>query len=83
MSINNLALLYKEQGKYDEALPLHEECLEKRRSILGNDHPNTLTSINNLVLLYKKQGKYDEALPLYEECLEKSRSILGNDHPDI
>ena len=58
--MNSLAVLYRNQGKYDEALPLYEECLEKRRSISGNDHPSTLTCISHLASLYREQGKYDE-----------------------
>ena len=62
-------------------LPLFEDCLEKRKRILGDDHPDTLDSINNLALLLKAQGEYDRALPLYEDCLEKRKRILGDDHP--
>jgi Flp pilus assembly protein TadD len=59
--MNNLALLYKSQGKYDAAEPLYLECLGKRKATLGADHPSTLRSMNNLALLYKSQGKYDAA----------------------
>ena len=73
--------LYESQGKYDEAEPLYKECLAKRETILGKDHPNTLQSMNNLALLYKSQGKYDEAEIVYKECLAKRETILGKDHP--
>ena len=64
-SINNLAALYRSQGKYDKAEPLYVECLAKRKEILGDDHPDTLSSMNNLAGLYRSQGKYDKAEPLY------------------
>jgi len=67
--MNNLAGLYESQGKYDEAEPLYVECLRMRREVLGDNHPDTLSSMNNLAVLYKSQGKYDEAEPLYVECL--------------
>ena len=80
--INAKASLYRSQGKYDEAEPLYVDCLEKRRSVLGDRHPDTLTSINDLAGLYKSQGKYDEAEPLYVDSLKKRRSVLGDRHPD-
>ena len=46
------------QGKYGEAEGLYREALDGRRRILGDKHPDTLSSIDNLkVLLRKKQGK--------------------------
>ena len=59
--MNNLAGLYKSQGKYDEAEPLYVDCLDKTRTALGDRHPSTLTSMNNLAGLYKRQGRYVEA----------------------
>jgi len=32
-------------GQYFRSLPLHSECLEIRRRILGDDHPDTLQSL--------------------------------------
>ena len=76
MSMNNLASLYDNQGEYGKALPLYEECLRKRKEVLGESHPSTLTSMNNLAGLYETQGEYGKALPLYEECLRKSKEVL-------
>jgi lipopolysaccharide biosynthesis regulator YciM len=80
--MNALASLFVKKGKYDPALPLYEECLAKRKRILGDDHPDTLHSLNNLANLFRNMGEYDRALPLYKECLAKRKRILGNDHPD-
>jgi tetratricopeptide (TPR) repeat protein len=80
-SLNNLAELYRSQGKYDRAEPLYLQALELRKSILGENHPDYATSLNNLALLYKSQGKYDRAEPLYLQALELKKSILGENHP--
>ncbi|KAJ3300743.1 Kinesin light chain 3 [Borealophlyctis nickersoniae] len=69
-------------GKYEKAELLYTDCLERRRGMLGEDHPNTLTSINNLATLYSNQGKHEKAGLLYAECLERRRGVLGEDHPD-
>ncbi len=80
-SLNNLAELYRTQGKYEAALPLYEEALGISREVLGARHPDTATSLNNLAELYRTQGKYEAALPLYEEALGISREVLGPRHP--
>ena len=59
--------MYESQGRYDEAEPLYVECLQKKKVVLGENHPSTLSSINNLAGLYESQGRYDEAEPLYVE----------------
>ena len=46
--MNNLALLLDNQRKYAECEPLYLETLEKRKQILGEDHPDTLTYMKNL-----------------------------------
>ena len=53
-----------------------------RRHILGDKHPDTLTSINNMAALMKSQGKLAEAEPLVSEALAGFREILGNKHPN-
>ena len=41
ISLNNLAGLYKNQGRYTEAEPLYLQALELYKKLLGEDHPNT------------------------------------------
>jgi tetratricopeptide (TPR) repeat protein len=50
--------------------------------VLGDDHPDTLTSINNMGSLLVAQGKLQAAEPLFREALERRRRVLGDDHPD-
>ena len=80
-TMNNLAYLYKSQGKYEAAKPLYEETLQLRKEVLGLEHPQTLTSMKNLAYLYKSQGKYEAAEPLYEETLQLRKEVLGLEHP--
>jgi tetratricopeptide (TPR) repeat protein len=77
-----LATLHHRQGNYDEARPLYEECLQKRKVLLGNNHQDTLVSMNDLGLLYYQQGDYENAAPLYQEYYQKCRSKLGKSHPN-
>jgi len=71
--MNNLALVYKAQGRYDEAEPLFLDALEIRKRILGEEHPHTLNSMNNLAVLYRNQGRYEEARPLVVAKLDRLR----------
>ena len=59
-SLNNLALLYKTQGRYTEAEPLFIQALDMRKKLLGAEHPSVATSLNNLAALYEYQGRYTE-----------------------
>ena len=80
-SLNNLALLYYAQGKYDRAEPLYQRSLAIREKALGPDHLDVGTSLNNLALLYYAQGKYDRAEPLYQRSLAIFEKALDPKHP--
>jgi tetratricopeptide (TPR) repeat protein len=82
-SLNNLAVLYDNQGKYSEAEPLLLDALEMRKQLFTGDHPDVATSLNNLASLYKSQGKYSEAEPLYLDALEMRKRLFTGDHPDV
>ena len=48
--------LYLGQGKYREADTFLNECFDKRTSILGENHPVTLTLMHNLAGLHQRLG---------------------------
>jgi non-specific serine/threonine protein kinase/serine/threonine-protein kinase len=50
--------------------------------VLGEEHPDTLTTIANMGFLLQAQGKLAEAEPYWREALEKSRRVLGEEHPN-
>ena len=80
-SLNNLAELYRSQGRYTEAEPLYREALDLRKQLLGDNHPDVAQSLNNLASLYYYQGRYEEAEPLYLEAINIFRERLGENHP--
>ncbi len=81
--LNNLALLYRDQGKYAEAEPLYKRALAIREKALGPEHPQTVLSFNNLALLYFNQGRYAEAEPLYQRALAIREKTLGPAYPRV
>jgi serine/threonine protein kinase/tetratricopeptide (TPR) repeat protein len=80
-TLNNLALAYQAAGRYDQALPLHEQVLARRREKQGPDHPDTLTAMNNLAVTCAEASQIGRALPLLEQALAKRRKKLGPTHP--
>ena len=77
-SLNGLADLYREQGKFAEAEALHRQALEMQRKLLGEEHPEVATSLNHLAVVLQHQGKLAEAEQLYRQALEMQRKQLGD-----
>ena len=82
-SLNNLAVLYRNQGRYKEAEPPHQRALMIQEKALGPEHPDVAASLNNLAALYNLQGKYTEAEPPHQRALMIQEKALGPDHPDV
>lgn len=51
-SLNNLALLYDNQGRYGDAEPLYLQDIAEQ--LLGEEHPNTQKIRNNFIASVKK-----------------------------
>ena len=83
LSLNNLAALYDDEGKYSEAEPLYKRSLAIREKVFGPDHPDVANSLNNLAFLYQHQGNDAEAELLYKRSLAIREKTLGPDHPDV
>ena len=64
-----LAQIFYEQGAKDQA------------RVLGEDHPDTLTTRHNLAYCYQEAGRIDEAITLYENLVSDRIRVLGEDHP--
>jgi tetratricopeptide (TPR) repeat protein len=79
--MNNLATLFRKEGKNAQAEPLFTSVLEARRRLLGEDHPDTLLSMNNLADQYLYEGKYAQAEPLFTKVLDLQLRVLGPEHP--
>ncbi|MDA2934328.1 tetratricopeptide repeat protein, partial [Acidobacteria bacterium AH-259-D05] len=82
-SLNDLAILYWDQGKYAQAEPLHQRARAIWEKALGPEHPDVARSLNNLAGLYRDQGKYAQAEPLYQRARAIWEKALGPEHPDV
>jgi hypothetical protein len=50
--------------------------------MLGQEHPDTLTSMNDLAFTWQSRGRDRDALGLIKECSLLRKQKLGEDHPD-
>jgi hypothetical protein len=61
---------------------LDEDTLARRRRVLGEDHPDTLTSAFTVASELAELGEYQAAKELNEDILDRRRRILGDGHRD-
>ncbi|KAJ7884983.1 hypothetical protein B0H13DRAFT_2277916 [Mycena leptocephala] len=90
--------VYFEGGCWKDAEALDVVMMEKSKHVLGEEHPDTLTSMANLAATYWNQGRWKDAEALgwchiWEQALEgcrgagggvmeKRKHVLGDEHPD-
>jgi hypothetical protein len=70
------------QHRYAEAEQVTREILADRHRLLGDDHPDTLTSRAVLARLTARQGRRAEAEELYRQVIADRSRVLGPSHPD-
>jgi hypothetical protein len=52
--MSDLAETYRALGDLQHARELHQKTLTARRRVLGNDHPDTVTSVSNLAAVRRE-----------------------------
>ena len=72
--MSNLAWLYEDQGRYQEAEELYKELMEKEEAIYGKEHNHTIACIANLISIYHLLDKEQEA-----KKLSKIQDMWGRD----
>ncbi|MCL2532461.1 MAG: tetratricopeptide repeat protein [Oscillospiraceae bacterium] len=77
--LNNIAVVYKDQGNFDEALEYYQKALSIFET-LGKNRLVTAMTYNNTAVVYENQGKLDEALDYYKKALPIFEA-LGKNHP--
>jgi tetratricopeptide (TPR) repeat protein len=70
------------RGEPATARPLFERARNLRRSLLGEDHPDTLHSAFDLATVLGELGEYEPTHLLIEDTFTRQRRVLGEDHPD-
>ena len=71
-----------ENGYWKEAEQLDIQVIESSKRILGEEHPDTLSSLASLSTTYWNQGRWKEAEQLDIQVMESCKRIFGEEHPD-
>jgi tetratricopeptide (TPR) repeat protein len=79
-SMNNLASVYRVQGRWKEAEKLLTQ-VRYHRAEVNKVGPSALATLANLASTYRAQGRYVEATALQEVVLESCKIELGEGHP--
>jgi eukaryotic-like serine/threonine-protein kinase len=82
-SLENLANVRKDQGRYDEALAFLDRALAIRIAVQGADHVEVGGVHQDLADVLAVAGKLDRALTEYRAALEIKTKKLGHDHPKV
>ena len=80
--LNQAGWFLSNQGQVARSAVHLQRALADRQRVLGQDHPDTLSSRNNLANAYQTAGDLGRAIPLYEQALADRQRVLGAHHPD-
>jgi hypothetical protein len=70
-------------GRYEEAEELQAEVMQMIERVLGEEHPDTLTSMGNLATMYRNRGRWNEAEELEVRVTQTTKRVLGEEHPHM
>jgi len=79
---NNVGGIYRNQGRYADAMAYYDKALQLRIAASGEDTPDVARSYNNIGVLNDFLGKYPEALSCLTKALNIRLKVLGEDHPE-
>ena len=64
------------QGRWEEAEIMEVQVMETKKRVLGEEHPDTLTSMVYLASKYRNQGQWEEAKKLELQVIETWKRVL-------
>ncbi|KAG9198301.1 hypothetical protein G6514_010270 [Epicoccum nigrum] len=76
------AMTLYSDGRYKEAKELFVQVMQARKRMLGEEHPDTLSSTANLASACRNQGRWKEAEELEVQVMQTEKRVLGNEHPN-
>lgn len=80
--LQTLAATMNTLGLSEGAEPILKKALAIRRTELGDDHPDTLTSRHAMGSLLGSLGRYEEADEILRDTYDRRVRILGADDPE-
>lgn len=83
LTLNNLAAMYHEQGKFTMAEPLYKRSLDIKTAVLGDCHPDVALNHHNLAVLYSARRMYPVAEKHYKITLEMKEKLYGSHDKEL
>lgn len=81
ISLHNLAITEKLQGRKAEAESLHRETIARIEATMGRQSSHMWPNLYSLATLAYERGDYAEELALHQQALEVARHNYPGDHP--
>jgi len=80
--MHNRATVLMKQGKLAEATEVSRQVLERSRTVLGPEHPDSLSRMFDLGLALHVGGSFRDAEQVFRQLLPLREKVLGPSHPD-
>ena len=80
--MHNRATTLMKQGKLTEAREMSRQVLERSRTVLGPEHPDTLSRMFDLGLALHAGRRFRDAEQVFRQLLPLREKVLGPSHPD-
>lgn len=81
--LNNIAIVQKLIGKFDEAESNSKESYEMMLDTVGKSHQYTAYPLIQLSDIYYRKGKFQKSLEFAQKALEIQKKLLNLNHNDI
>ena len=82
MYLCSIAIIYKNQGKFPEALELYHKSLATKEKVLGCEHPVAADTLYNIALVHRKQGRHDLEAECFDKVVVIYKKVYGNEHSE-
>jgi tetratricopeptide (TPR) repeat protein len=82
IALNNLGIVYKYSGNFDEAVRLYTRALRLTQEAHGEQNAMAATLYHNLGGLEHARGRYADGEAPARRAWEIRREMLGEEHPD-
>ena len=76
-TLDRLALVYKNMGQYNKALPLYQDAIENCEIVFGKESSMYASRLSSLGMCYESMNKYDDAISLYQQAIAIFRNTAG------
>lgn len=82
MHLGLLALMHKQLGQYDKAMPIYLKAIDVYSKAYGKQGSDYANLLNNLGSLHQEMGNYDAAIPLFSDAAKIWAVTYGENHLD-